>query len=91
MIKIGKNYIVYKETDAQLCSDIMLNEQKITVWFSVETGEEKFLCKGAADPFVMAILPIAVQSGHDIMCEDAMSARLYYQMNHFLIPIITFS
>jgi len=91
MIKIGKNYIVYKETDAQLCSDIMLNEQKITVWFSVETREEEYLCKGAADPFVMAILPIAVRSGHDIMCEDAVSARLYYQMNHFLIPIMTFS
>jgi len=89
MLQIGKVYIKHTDGQSRLCSDIVLNGRGTTLWFGVETGKEQYLCCGRSDAFVMSLLPMAMRSGYDIKCDTAMSSRLHYQLENYLMPTLT--
>lgn len=60
MIKIGKSYIVNERTRVRLCADISMIKHHFTAWFSVNPTYKEYLSGGMADPFVMAVLPLAL-------------------------------
>lgn len=90
MLRIGRSYILKKEGDSYLCADIAFDQQETTLWFAVDEIFEDSLSVGRSDAFVMALLPKAMKDGQDIMCEDPISERLCYQLNHYLIPTLAF-
>lgn len=90
MMRIGKTYIEQKDDKAYLCADIVVNEHRTTLWFAVERSKEAYLCVGRSDPFVMALLPGAMRGGHEMICEDPISGRLYCQLSDNLIPALSF-
>lgn len=89
MLKIGKSYIVRTDGISRLCADIAIDGHKQTLWFGLDSAQEDCLVAGRADPFVMAVLPAAMRGGHEIMCEDAISERLHYQLCEYLIPALS--
>lgn len=91
MLRIGKSYLERTDSSTRLCADISANGRGITLWFSVDSGQEDWLALGRADPFVMALLPGAMRGGHEIVCEDPMSERLHYQLVNGLIPTLAFA
>lgn len=91
MLCIGKGYLTHADGKTYLCADVKIGQHKTSVWFSVESPQEEYLCLGRADPFVMALLPAATRGGHEIICEDVMSARLHYQLCSCLIPSLPFT
>ena len=89
MVKIGMPYLVHKEDKwTRLCADVSMEDRTVTLWFGVAQEQEGYLTQGRCDPFVMALLPFALRGGHDMVCEGAMSERLHYQLEHYLIPIL---
>lgn len=88
MIRIGKAYMVRRHGKSRLCADISIGVKRRTLWFAVDSIQEKYLCKDRADAFVMSLLPIAMRERHEIICEDFMSERLQYQLNEYLIPAL---
>ncbi|MBE6963737.1 MAG: hypothetical protein E7443_03930 [Ruminococcaceae bacterium] len=86
MIEIGKLYLQRVEEQTRLCADVSVNGRGTTLWFGVETAQEAYLCAERSDAFVMALLPMAMRSGQDIACVTAMSERLHYQLEGYLIP-----
>lgn len=90
MIRIGKSRIVQEQGYSRLCADIQIDEKTIELYFRVEHTQEKYLCKGRADAFVVAVLPLALRHNQSIVCEDAISERLHYQLNEYFIPTLTF-
>ncbi len=91
MLNIGKTYLVKKNEETRLCADITVENQKITLWFSVKSAHEKYLAYGRADAFVFAILPLAMRKNYDIVCEDVMSERLHYQLSSNFIPALAYA
>lgn len=86
MLTIGNIYISRQEGQSRLCADIALNGKGTTLWFSVPTEQEAYLCQERSDAFVMALLPTAMRGGYDITCHTPMSRRLHYQLEQYLIP-----
>lgn len=91
MMKIGKTYLVRDAGMSRLCADIIMDRHKTTLWFAVDSKQEEYLCVGRADAFVMALLPAAMRSGNDLICEDVLSERLHYQMCDYLMPTLEFA
>ncbi len=87
VIDVGKIYFIKDNNNTKMCSDIKIDNRHNTLWFSLKNEDAKYFCE-RADAFVMAILPIAMTRGYDVICHDLMSKKLHYQLNHYLIPIL---
>lgn len=90
MIRIGKSRIERCQRYSQLCADIQIDEKTAELYFRIDHAQEKYLCQGRADAFVVAILPLAIRHNHSIVCEDVISERLHYQLNEYFIPTLIF-
>ena len=90
MIRIGKSRIERSQKYSQLCADIQIDEKTAELYFRIDHAQEKYLCQGRADAFVVAILPLAIRHNHSIVCEDVISERLHYQLNEYFIPTLIF-
>lgn len=90
MIRIGKSRIERSQKYSQLCADIQIDEKTAELYFRIDYAQEKYLCQGRADAFVVAILPLAIRHNHSIVCEDVISERLHYQLNEYFIPTLIF-
>lgn len=91
MLKIGKTYLEHTGDSTHLCADISVGNHRTTLWFGVDSAHEDWLALGRADAFVIALLPGAMRSGHEIVCEDPMSERLHNQLVNGLIPTLAFA
>lgn len=88
MIEIGENWISFEKGLPRLCAKVSIDDRKSLMWFSLNLPREKYLSAGRADPFVMALLPAAMEGGHEIRCADRLSARLRYQLEVQLAPTL---
>ncbi len=88
MVKIGKSYVTEEGDTARLCADITVGGRNREFCFFAERKYGKDFSVGCSDAFVMALLPLAMERGEDIVCEEAMSRRLHYQLCEYLIPAI---
>ena len=88
-IRIGKPYIA-KTGDGlvRLCADVTISGQKRQLWYGVEERYEVALVKDRSDPFVAALVRIAMQLDADIVCDEPISQRLLYKINHSYIPAL---
>lgn len=85
MIRIGKTYTQQTENSVRLSADVAISGKKdINLWFLLP--QQRANSRG--DSFVMALLPMAMREGHDIVCETPVSDRLQYQLNQCLIPAV---
>lgn len=91
MLNIGKSYIVRADGTSRLCADLTIGKRRTTLWFGVDSAHEEWLALGRADAFVVALLPAAMRSGHEMVCEDPMSERLHHQLVNGLIPTLSFA
>lgn len=88
MIKIEKSEIIRIGESSRLSAEITIDGECVTLWFAVSTLQERYFSVGRADAFVMALLPMAMREGHELICEDAISERLRYQLVEYLIPTL---
>jgi hypothetical protein len=59
-----------------------------TLWFSLPLPEGQALLTERLDGFVVGLLLKAMQLGEDIEADGEMSARLVYNLNHYVVPIL---
>lgn len=57
--------------------------------FSVDTKYKAYLTEDRADAFAVGLLMTALCSNMDIVCEAPLTRRLRYQLNHYLIPVMS--
>ena len=76
VIDVGKIYFIKDNNNTKMCSDIKIDNRHNTLWFSLKNEDAKYFCE-RADAFVMAILPIAMTRGYDVICHDLMSKKLH--------------
>lgn len=96
-IHIGEIFVESIEDElfahgVRLCSNISMekNGEKIEkkCYFEFDKKYEKYLCYERSDAFVMGLLSSAMELGQDIEFETPISAKLYYQLTSYYIPVV---
>jgi len=59
-----------------------------TLWYSVERRYLEYLDQDTQDAFVLGTMLIAMRLGEDIHVEGSISERLYYNLSHYVVPIL---
>lgn len=72
----------------RLCSNIKIGEVEKELWYEVEATYKEYLCFERCDAFVAAMLPYAMYHGMDLIVEGPVSAKLAYQLELFIMPVL---
>lgn len=88
-IHIGRPYIKEMDNSVRLCADINICGDEKTAWFSVPREYGEYLTDDRGDAFVAGIFTTAMRNGADIISEAPVTRRVLYQLNHYLIPMMS--
>ena len=87
--------IIYQQGKVQEGDTIILstayemrNAEGGELWFSFPVKYDKYLVTENADAAVIGLLLLAMKNAENIEVEGSLSARLFYQLNHYLIPAL---
>jgi hypothetical protein len=59
-----------------------------TLWFEVPAAYKEIITLDSMDAFVVGCLLPAMFAGHDVTVEGPISGKLYYNLKHYLMPIL---
>lgn len=90
-MKIYKPTITIEDNKVIIKAAFESKTQNDTLWFSFDKKYEKYLVTENADAFLVGLLLLAMKNDEDIEVKAPISARLYYQLNHYLINAINLS
>ena len=90
MIKIGIPYVSqYDEYHYRLYSDVVINDEIINLYFEVTEDNKEFLCTERCDAFLIALLPLAMKNGFDIISDCPVTEELKYKLESFFMPTLS--
>ena len=89
MLTIGRPFISRIGEKSRLNCDILVEEEKRTLWIEVDKEYEKYLCTERCDAYVVGLLGWCVREGHDIRSETPITNELHYNLSRVLIPGLT--
>lgn len=89
MIEIGKPYRKTIGNREAVCAKVTIEGKTEEAWFAVEPEYGEDLTDDRADAFVVGFLTTAMRLGADIRCEAPVTARLWYQLTHYVIPTMS--
>lgn len=85
-IIIEKPYIVSEPEWTSLHATIRTPYKVFDLWYKVQNEYAKYLCVERSDAFLVAVLPLALKNGWDIINEQVVTSKLYHQLTKYLIP-----
>ena len=85
-ITISRPYVGVTGSTARLSADIFIDNQIKNLYCETDSKYSKYLLSERADAFLTAILPFAMRSGKDIVCEAPVSEQFLHNLNEILIP-----
>lgn len=89
MIIIEKPRVTEKDTgDTEISVTFKIDDQENKLWYSVPTAYKQYLVTENLDAFLVALLFLGLKKGEDIHLNGAVSARLLYNVNHYLIDAL---
>jgi hypothetical protein len=88
MIIINQPVLSYEDETIKLSSEIEIANQTENLWFQLPREFEKYISSENCDSFLVGILPKAMEMGYDISIKSEISSRLYYTINHYLMPAL---
>lgn len=65
------------------------NGVKDTLWYEFDAKWEEYLVIEQSDAFVVGLLLLALKNDEDIYIEGTISNKLLYQLNNYLIPMLS--
>lgn len=76
-----------EEKNIRICTNIKSDKEDYKLWFEIEKEYKDYILIERADAFLVAILPYAIKKELDIIIEDKISSKLFYQLSTYLIPM----
>ncbi|MGM0932648.1 MAG: hypothetical protein ACQEWD_04315 [Bacteroidota bacterium] len=73
---------------ARLSFPINLNNREEVLWYTFPSKFKKYLITENLDAAVVGLLFYALEAGSDLELQGPVSARLFYTLNHYLIPAL---
>lgn len=85
-IIISRPQVSVSERKARLSSIIIIDERPVDIWLEVDVCYKEFLLHERSDAFLSVLIPFAMRTGHDIVCEAPVSDQLLLNLSDTLIP-----
>ncbi len=87
-IEIGNPFIETNDTYSRLCVEIKRTGKKnFKLFYEAEKKYEEFWSSELIDPFLVAIIPYAMENGYDIYSDFNVSEDEYYNLKNNFIPV----
>ena len=88
MIIIEKPELETTADAVVLSSKFRIEDEQKVLWHKFPSEYKEWLVSERVDAFLVGLLFLALKSGNDIELKDPISARLFYTVNHYLIPAL---
>lgn len=85
-IVASKPYISSDNNTCYLNSDISINGKIKKLWVSVDNNYKQYLDLETSDAFLLALIPYAIRTNHDIVMEYPVSDEFLHNVNEYLLP-----
>lgn len=79
-------YVTSSESKARLSADVLIDGQMKALWCETDKIYQQHLLSERADAFLCVLLPFAMRSGKDIVCEAPVTDQFLHNLNEILIP-----
>lgn len=86
MIILNQVYLARAQEKSSIISDAIIAEETRTLSFSVDSQYTHLLHQEGGECFVMGLIPLAMQTGQDIVYHGPLSERFLHGVNEYLIP-----
>ena len=87
--------IIYAPTISQtenstirINAEILIDGEKKILWCETDKEHEQFLLFERLDAFLVAILPLAMRIGKNIICQAPITEQFLHNLNEILIPLL---
>ncbi len=88
-MRLGKAELVERGREVQLRTTVEMEGQKRHLWYGVEPRYGDYLTPERLDPFLVGLLIPAMMAGEDIRLEGPISEKLYWNLTHHYMRIMT--
>jgi hypothetical protein len=85
---VNANQICRSNGKCRLSNTIIADGQERTLWFEVDSKYREMIAAELMDAAVVSCLLPAMGLGRDLVVQGPMSSKLYYNITHYLIPIL---
>lgn len=85
-IRIAQPVVTATGSTARLSADVLIDGQIRTLWCETDATYGEFLLAERADAFLCALLPFAMRSGKDIVCDAPVTEQFLHNLKEVLIP-----
>jgi hypothetical protein len=85
-IVVQRPYVTTTDEVARLSADIIIDGQTKTLWCETSKTYQQFLLQERSDAFLSVLVPFAMRSGKDIVCESPVTEQFLHNLNEILIP-----
>lgn len=87
-MKIYPPQLVKVDNKIIISSEFETENSKDKLWYEFDSQFQSYLITEQSDAFVVGLLLLALKCNEDIYVVGAISAKLKYQLNHYLIPAL---
>ena len=88
MVYIDANQSSVVNGKFRISNAIVENGLARTLWFEVDLEYQDMIAVDSMDAAVVSCLLPAMRSGQDLVVNGSMSSKLYYNITHYLLPIL---
>ena len=88
MLVIHSPVLCVQGGKARITAEFIDNDSARQLWFEVDEDQRKSLETKAMDAFVVGLLLPAMASGQDLDVRGPLSSKLFYNLTHYLMPIL---
>lgn len=88
-IHIGIPFVTTQAGRTKISCVILNNDRESVLWYEVEESFADYLSTDTSDAFLAAALVAAIEGGCDIRVAGPVSAKLYYNLSNYLIPVLS--
>jgi hypothetical protein len=79
-------YVSQADHASRVSADIQIDASITTLWCETDKIYQEFLLSERGDAFVCALLPFAMRSGKNIVCEAPLTEHFLHNINEILVP-----
>jgi len=87
-MKIGKTKVERVSGELRLCAEMSFQGRTESCFYSVPEAYEEFADTESSNCFLVGMLYPAMRYGEDIHVEGTVSAKLLYNLNEYLVPLM---
>jgi hypothetical protein len=91
MLTIGKPVLSTIDNVVRLSAEIKSEDYNDVLWYEIPKEFKEFIEPENADPFLVGLLFLGMKRGQDIQIESRISALLFYNIKHYVIPALCLS